>query len=112
MNTRNVFAKVGFLILATVLLGFAACKKDKGGNLTVNYQYNYYPVDSGHYIIYNVDSVSFYFDGGNWNRDTVQYQLMAMFGDTIHDLLDSVNFLVSYSTRPNASAACRRVEPL
>jgi hypothetical protein len=105
MNARNSFYKSGFLILFAALLFFACCKKPNNQNLTINYQYNYYPIDSGHYIIYNVDSVTFNYDGINYNRDTVHYQMMAVFGDTIHDLLDSVNFLVNYYTRPDANSA-------
>lgn len=104
MSYRNALGRVAFWVLFAVLLGFAACKKNNNNNFTVNYQYNYYPIDSGHYIIYNVDSVTFNYDGINYNRDTAQYQMMAVFGDTIHDLLDSVNFLVTYYTRPNANA--------
>jgi len=105
MNIKKTFAGFGFLILVAALLALACCKKDKNQNFTVNYQYNYYPIDSGHYIVYNVDSVSFYYDGINYNRDTVHYQMKAMFGDTIHDLLDSVNFLISYYTRPDSNSA-------
>ena len=90
-------------MLFAVLLAFAACKKDNR-NYTVDYKYNYYPLDSGHYIIYNVDSVTFYYDGINYNRDTVRYQLMALFDDTIHDLLDSVNFTIKYLTRPDENS--------
>jgi hypothetical protein len=104
MNAGNTFYKPEFLMLFAVLQFFACCKKPANQNFQINYQYSYYPIDSGHYIIYNVDSVAFDYDGINYNRDTVQYQMMAVFGDTIHDLLDSVNFLVTYYTRPNASA--------
>lgn len=104
MSGKNAFLKPVSVLALAALLFFACCKKQPD-NFSVNYQYNYYPIDSGHSITYNVDSVTFNYDGINWNRDTVQYQMMVVFGDTIHDLLDSVNFLLSYYTRPNASSA-------
>lgn len=104
MNARNNFRKYTFFIPFIVLLAFACCKKQTNQNFVTDYKYNYYPIDSGHSIIYNVDSVTFYYDGINYNRDTVHYQMMAVFGDTIHDLLDSVNFLVRYYTRPDSNS--------
>ena len=97
-------ALIGF-ITVTTLVTFMACKKDNTNGLNINYQYNYYPIDSGHWIVYNVDSVNFSFDGiSTYTRDTVHYQMQALFGDTIHDLLDSVNFRVFYSNRPDANS--------
>ena len=105
MNTSTTFYKLTFFIVLGGLITLAACKKDKNSNYSVNYMYNYYPIDSGHYIIYNVDSVTFNYDQINYTRDTVHYQMLASFGDTIHDLLDSVNFRVFYSTRPIGGSA-------
>jgi hypothetical protein len=104
MTGRNNVLKLIGVIAFCALLILAGCKKDTSG-LTINYQYNYYPIDSGHSITYNVDSVTFNYDGINYIRDTNAYQMLAYFGDTIHDLLDSVNFRVYYSTRPNSGAS-------
>jgi hypothetical protein len=105
MNISGNFSKLIVLVAFAGLLAFAGCKKKENTNFTVNYQYNYYPIDSGHYIIYNVDSVNFSYDNGSghYYRDTNSYQMQAYFGDTIHDLLDSVNFRIYYSTRSNGS---------
>jgi hypothetical protein len=105
MNKRSLFFNLSLLVVFFALLAIAACKKDKNSNYTVNYMYNYYPIDSGHSITYNVDSVNFTYDGINYYRDTTAYQMQAIFGDTIHDLLDSVNFRIFYSTRANSSSA-------
>ena len=104
MKNRNRFFKLCILIGVAALLVVGGCKKDTGGTGTINYQYNYYPIDSGHFIIYNVDSVTFGYDQIHYTRDTASYQMQAFFGDTIHDLLDSVNFRVYYSTRANSNA--------
>jgi len=101
MNRKNLFLKLSGLMVITCVLFFAGCKKDNNNNLSINYMYNYYPVDSGHWIIYNVDSVNFSYDGVKHYYDTSHYQMQAFYGDTIHDLLDSVNFRVYYSTRPD-----------
>ena len=105
MNKRNTFPKLIILMMCAGLLIFTCCKKDKGSNFSVDYQYNVYPIDSGHYVIYDVDSVTFNYDCITYHRDTVHYQMMAMFGDTIHDLLDSVNFRLFYSTRADAHSS-------
>ncbi len=97
-----------FFVLTAIagLLVFAGCKTDNN-SYTVDYKYNYYPVDSGHYIVYNVDSVTFDYnaDQGTYIRDTVHYQMLVSFGDTIHDLLDSVNFRLYLSTRADSNAS-------
>ena len=104
MISGKTFSKLLVLFAFAGLILFAGCKKDKS-NYSVNYQYNLYPVDSGHYVIYNVDSVTFNYDQINYTRDTIHYQMMALFGDTIHDLLDSVNFRLSYKRRADANSA-------
>jgi hypothetical protein len=103
MSKQNFFLKLTGLIVFTGLLIIAGCKKDNNNNFSVNYMYNYYPIDSGHSIIYNVDSVTFSYDGIDHIRDSSNYQMQAFFGDTIHDLMDSVNFRVYYATRLNSS---------
>jgi hypothetical protein len=103
MNKRSLFLKLSICLAFAAVLTIGACKKNS--NYAANYQYNYYPIDSGHYIVYNVDSVNFSYDGINYTRDTVYYQMQALFGDTIHDLLDSVNFRVYYSRRADSNSS-------
>lgn len=47
--------KILLLSLFTIALVFSACKKETV-NLNLDYGYEYYPIDSGHTLIYRVDS--------------------------------------------------------
>ncbi|MEX0811209.1 MAG: hypothetical protein WD048_03265 [Chitinophagales bacterium] len=69
------FTKTGLLlILALVLFFIFSCSK-KNSDYQPDYQYDYYPVDTGHYVIYQVDSITF---DNNFNpprSDTNRYQI-------------------------------------
>jgi len=104
MKSKGFFYQFIIFLALAGLIVVTGCKKDNK-QFSVNYGYNYYPVDSGHYIIYNVDSVTFNYDQINYTRDTSRYQMQAFFGDTLHDLLDSVNFRLYYSTRADSNSS-------
>jgi hypothetical protein len=87
MNRRIKFLLVFLVLLLCYLLTTESCKKPNS-NYTANYQYNYYPLDSGHYVIYNVDSVYF---NENYVRDTVTYQWRVTIGDTFYDNMNRLN---------------------
>ncbi len=76
-KAHAAFAYGSFIMLLSGLL--SSCKPDKD-NLTIDYQYEYAPIDSGHYVIYDVDSITY-----SSVRDTARYQLMEIIGDTVYD---------------------------
>ncbi len=100
MSNRTEFK---FTILATVfcLLLFAACKKDNQA-YNPNYQYNLYPIDSGHYVIYDVDSILYTYSAPVHTNDTVHYQWMQVMGDTFTDNLGNVNYKIYCYRRPDS----------
>lgn len=78
--------KIGFIVLA--LLFVTSCKK-KSDNTPVDFKYYYYPIQTGHYVEYDVleikhDSI------GVKKHDTSRYQLRIVFGDTILDLENEI----------------------
>lgn len=77
---RNFFSF--FLLPLAIILSVFSCK-DKSDTLAINYQYDYAPVDSGHYVIYDVDSIVY-----GTSRDTASYQLMEIVTDTFYDNLN------------------------
>lgn len=65
-----------FFALLAVSLG---CKKDPG----VNFHYNYYPVNEGHYVIYQVRDI--HIDQVVNQFDTTNFYIKALIGDTLID---------------------------
>lgn len=68
---KSVTLKIIFLSL--VLIFIASCKKEND-TVTFDFGYNYFPYDSGTYVIYKVDSVVYNdFDPLNLKRNSTQY---------------------------------------
>jgi hypothetical protein len=98
---RKIKCLVVFLLPGLVyLLTIVSCKKQS--NYVANYQYYYYPLDSGYSRIYNVDSVLFSYNGV-YMRDTVTYQWMEVIGDTFHDNLNQVNQKLLFYRRADST---------
>ncbi len=76
---------------------------DKKDTLNIDYKYGYFPLDSGRYITYNVDSIFSY--NANFTRDTVRYQLKELVSDTFYDLHNDLNYELSLYRRANNSSA-------
>ncbi len=65
--------KIRLPLLAIFVVFIISCKKEKD-EVTVDYGYNYFPTDSGSYVIYKVDSVIYNdFDLINLKRKSTQY---------------------------------------
>lgn len=62
--------KILLILLACACL-FAFCKKDK--TLEVDMGYNYYPVNTGHWVVYDVDSISY--NDFTGHIDSFRYQI-------------------------------------
>lgn len=68
-----------YLSLITVLAAFLSCKKETD---KVNLHFDYFGVQKGRYVIYNAREVSHLSNG---TKDTVNYQLKTVIGDTVND---------------------------
>ena len=91
---------IGFFFLLIITLSLSSCKDEKE-TYTPDYQYSYFPTDSGHYVIYDVDSVVYL----NTNQsDTARYQLMILVGDTFYDSQNELAKRLWLFKRENASS--------
>lgn len=87
-------------LLAAALLGFFSGCKNTDEPFVTDYHYSYTPIDSGHYVIYDVDSIQY-----SNVRDTAHYQLMEIVGDTIYDNEGELCYELNLFRRANASSA-------
>jgi hypothetical protein len=93
------------LLLAASVFGLClmpSCKKDNG-NYAINYQNNYFPLDSGNYIIYNVDSITYNYNQLSYERDTVRFQWMRVVGDTFYDNQNRLSYKIYIYRRPDST---------
>jgi len=92
-----------FLFLAfTTLLSVFSCK-DKMGSYKFDYQYDYFPLDSAHYVDYDVDSITYNYNS-DYVRDTARYQLREIITDTFYDNLNQLNYTLELYRRPDSTA--------
>src|SRR5687767_9767907 len=92
MRNRNGISNFLFFCgLWTVVCGlFSSCKNDKD-SFVLDYQYDYAPLDSGRYVIYDVDSISYAFIDPQ-TYDSARYQLKEEIGDTFYDNTNELNY--------------------
>jgi hypothetical protein len=81
------FVKNWILLFGLLVLGLVSCKK--GDNTPVDFAYEYYPLNVGHYVIYDVLEVRHDVQA-TIQRDTSKYQLKIVIGDTILDLQNDI----------------------
>jgi hypothetical protein len=92
-----------FVVFAALVI-VAACKKDKP-SYQANYQYDYYPIDSGHYVIYHVDSVLYNFNDPVYTRDTFSYDWKVQIGDTFYDNQNQLCYKLDCYRRADSTQA-------
>jgi len=83
VKRRSVLAA---LFLVAII--FTACKKDTPA--TVDFGYNYVPLKSGAFIIYDVDSI--HFNDFIKTKDTFRFQLKEEIGLPFTDLLGNISY--------------------
>lgn len=94
-------------VLALVALPVVLCLlltgcKDNTDSTPVAFNYEYYPLDSGKYVVYQVDSISSYRQ--DFKKDTASYQLMEVIGDTFYDNQNELSYEIDLYRRPNSSS--------
>ncbi len=67
----------------------------------LNYGYNYYPIETGNYVIYHVDSLVY--NDFTRETDTFRYELKEEIGETFTDLEGRTNYVLRRSFRPVGS---------
>lgn len=74
----NTFKLTGIFALALLLV--FSCKKD---DEPFSFHYDYFPLQQGHYVTYEVDQITI--DDALGQDDTLHYYIKAKIGDTIMD---------------------------
>jgi hypothetical protein len=90
-----------FLLLLTLFF-FASCNEETE-IIDIDYGYNFYPLQVGKYVIYDVDSIVYDFAGTATIVDTTTYQAKEEIIDTTTDNEGRTVFVVHYSQRVNPS---------
>lgn len=103
MRNQRQIVKLTVLCAVVACLGLLldACK-DNVEDYNIDFRYSYYPVDSGHYLVYDVDSIFSY--NSNFEKDTVSYQMMEVVGDTFYDGSNELNYELNIYRRPNSNS--------
>ncbi len=100
-NRHNLFPLFVFPLIALLFLLLPSCKDTKD-TYNPEYGYEYYPVDSGHYVAYEVDSVSYTYNG-QYTRDTARYQIKELVTDTFYDNENNLCYRLEVYKRANSS---------
>ncbi len=97
--------KISFSHLSTVIalvfsaMLFSSCEKTE--DLTIDYKYDYYPSQKGHYVIYDVDSIIF--DEFAHSSDTFQYQKKYVVDSAFVDGSGNNAFRIVRYQRPDST---------
>lgn len=96
------------VLLLLVLLPFLiySCKKGNS-DYQPDYQYEYYPVDTGYYVIYEVDSINFDDNFVPPESDTNSYQVKEYIESTFIDNEGRVAYRLERYTRKDSSHTWR-----
>jgi hypothetical protein len=103
-NRQSILHTVFVLCLVSCVSSLLTSCKDKKDSLTIDYQYDYAPLDSGHYVIYDVDSISYSYIDPLQIRDTAHYQLKEEVGDTFYDLTNELSYELNLYRRANETS--------
>jgi hypothetical protein len=82
------------------LLILAGCKQDIDKTTLSPYLYDYAPVNTGHYVVYDVDSIRYNFVlPDSQYVDTIHYQIKELVQDTFYDNLGNLSYRLEISKR-------------
>lgn len=103
--------RLSLLFIAVLLIGFTAC--DETENFVVDFKYDYFPLEIGKYITYNVDSVTYSSAlGGGIQIDSASYEWRETVVDTFRDNENNLVYEVERERRDSASQDWRLVNVL
>lgn len=90
-----------FIILISSFIFFISCDKTIE-NLNIDYGYDYYPLEVGKYIIYDVDSITYDPTVSSTSIDTTSYQTKEEIVETSTDNEGRIVYIIHYSTRQSS----------
>jgi hypothetical protein len=97
---------VNILVIAALILTIAACANRKTDEYVTSLHFEYFPLEIGRSITYQVDSIVFDSDGqGGFFQDSMRYFLKETFADTFRDAAGNLTFRLERFVRPNADSA-------
>lgn len=105
--SSTFLSRIAFISCLLSLLFLSPSCKDKVDNFTADYEYEYYPLDSGRYVIYDVDSIVYRAvdnGGGNYSQliDTIRYQWKEYYAGTFYDSFQgNLKHRIEYFRRTN-----------
>lgn len=110
---RNAFMQLRPWMISGLLLMMmlAPSCKDKVDDYQFVYEYDYYPLDSGRYVIYDVDSILYRSVGtvnGGFQQfiDTIRYQLKESYVGAYYDSFQgNLKYRIEYFRRKNQDEA-------
>ncbi len=87
------------------LIGLSCEPEATLDNRTVNWGYDYYPLQLGRAWTYEVDSVYYFSDGESGLQDTVSARLREVITDTFTDLSGALQYRLERFIRPEGDSA-------
>ena len=99
---KQCLLNISSLLAVAYCLSLSSCK-DKKENYFPDYLYSYAPIDSGHYVIYDVDSITYHYANPIYTRDTAHYQLKELIGDTTYDNVNGLTYHLDLYRRPDSN---------
>jgi hypothetical protein len=96
---KTISLFLGMAVVAGFLL-MPSCKQDPDTNLS-DFKYDYYPLDTGKYIVYDVDSIFSY--SSDFSRDTAHFQLKELLADTFYDNENRLNYRLEVYRRESSA---------
>ncbi len=100
MTKKSIFS---ILALAVCFTTMYSCRKTSSG--TGDKTLNYFPIQLGKYVTYNVDSVTF--DTTNCTQFESRSQLKYAITDTFRDSKNRLSYMMNVYSRPNDGAEWR-----
>ena len=98
--------KLAGTLFVSVLLFLAGCKQDMDNTKLAPYLYAYAPVNIGHSVTYDVDSISYSFtQGGSQRADTTYFQIKEVVMDTFYDFGGQLHYGIAVYRRYDTTQA-------
>jgi hypothetical protein len=80
---KHIWGLLGAVVLLTCFLALPSCNKED--DFVADFKYEYFPTDSGRYVIYDVDSIIFNSFFVPPLKDTINFQVREVYQETFTD---------------------------
>ncbi|MBS1622597.1 MAG: hypothetical protein JST83_01155 [Bacteroidetes bacterium] len=102
--------RVSYSLLVLLLFILAGCKQDTDHMTLSPMLYDYAPLRVGHYLLYDVDSITYTFADPIQTADTVHYQIQELISDTFIDNLGNTAYRIEVSKRYDTTSSLAVVD--